>query len=136
VLPSAEAVALIGADLAKSLEAVAMIATPPSRSPRASTRSATSPARSVSFAWIAQDVCMGGAMERDGSTLPQQAVNLVNALKAFLIALVEEEVAEMLAAHPGRDRGDVIALVLVAAGDVVVMELANKIVDLVKADTA
>ena len=87
-----------------------------------------------SFAWIAQDVAWEAAMERDGSTLPQQAVNLVNALKAFLIALVEEEVAEMLSRIQIETAGDV-ALVLDAAGDgVIVMELANKIVDLVKAN--
>jgi hypothetical protein len=137
VIPSAEAIELIGADLSKSIEAVKAIRTAAEPILAKGLYSITEVACSLqSFAWIAQDVAWEAAMERDGSSLPQQAVNLVNALKAFLIALVEEEVAEMLSRIQVETAGDV-ALVLDAAGDgTIVMELANKIVDLVKADTA
>lgn len=137
IIPSQEAVDLIGADLAKSLEAVELIRQAAKPKLEKGLYSISEVACSLqSFAWIAQDVAWEAAMERDGSTLPQQAVNLVNALKAFLIALVEEEVAEMLSRIQIETAGDV-ALVLDAAGDgTIIMELANQIVDLVKADSA
>src|SRR5206468_13034382 len=89
-----------------------------------------------SFSWIAQEVCDEARWEGDsGSQLPQQAIDIVNALKAFLIALIEEEVAEMLEATK-YDLADVIEVTITDDGEVESMELANKIVDLVKADAA
>jgi hypothetical protein len=133
--PSPESVLLIGADFTKSLAAVDLI------------RSATLPlakglysisdvAESLrSFAWIAQDVIWEASSEGDKSSLPQQAVDIVNALKGFLCALVQEEVAEMLASTVA-NAGDMVNVVIVDDGDADAMELANKIVDLVKADEA
>jgi hypothetical protein len=136
MLPTADAVALIGADLAKSLAAVAMIDA--KTKPLAKGMySITDVACSLnSFSWIAQDVCCEERFEGDtGSPLPQQAIDIVNALKAFLIALIEEEVSEMLE-RTKSDLADVIDVVIVEEDDTVVMELANKIIDLVKADEA
>lgn len=128
--PSSEAVALIGADLAKSIEAAAAIravAEPILAKGMYSISDAVSSLQS--FAWLTQDVCYDASYENDGSPLPQMAVNIVNSIKGFLIALVEEEVAEMLA----RTKADVGGTVeLVIEGDN--MELAASIIDLVKAN--
>lgn len=129
--PSPEAVALIGADLTKSLAAVVAIraaAEPLLEKGLYSLSDAVSSLQS--FAWLAQDVACEADWEADGSTLPQKAVDIVKALKAFLIAMVEEEVSEMLARLNANNEN----VDLVIEGDD--MELATQIVDLVKADTA
>jgi hypothetical protein len=133
-LPGAEAVALIGADLQQSLAAFALIETHV-RPLAKGLYSISDVACSLnSFSWIARDICDEERWEGDSaSKLPQQALDIVNALKTFLVALIEEEVAEML--QQSKDGlADVIDVVIDGGDDVVVMELANKIVDLVKAD--
>lgn len=130
--PSPEAIALIGADLSKSIAAVAAI------------RAAAEPVLEKglydladvvcslrSFAWITQSVTDEAGWEGDNSPLPQMAVDILKALKAFLVAMVEEEVSEMLARLKA-DAGDEVALVIEGED----MALAHQIVDLVKADTA
>lgn len=130
--PSKDAVALIGADLAKSIAAVDAI------------RAAAEPilAKGLydlgdvvsslrSFAWITESVTDEACWEGDNSPLPQMAVDILKALKAFLIAMVEEEVGEMLTRLKAGAGTDV---ELVIEGES--MELAHQIVDLVKADTA
>ncbi len=128
--PSPEAIALIGSDLVKSIEAVAAIraiAEPILAKGMYSLSDAVCSLQS--FAWIARDVVDEASWEADGSALPQMAVNIVNSLKAFLIAMVEEEVSEMLA-RLATDAGDGVALVIEGDG----MELAAAITDLVKAN--
>jgi hypothetical protein len=131
---SPDAVLVIGADLAKSLVAVEAIrtATLPLAKGLYSIGDVASSLQS--FAWIAQDVCCEANSEGDGSPLPQMAVNIVNSLKGFLVALIEEEVSEMLARTQDQV-GDAITLVI-DDGDDDTMELANKIIDLVKSDAA
>lgn len=87
---------------------------------------------------IAQSVIWEEGAENDtASKLPEQALALVNGVKTFLIEMVNEEVAELIAQmtaqNPALMLSDIIASP--ADGDMVVIELANEIVDLVKADT-
>ncbi len=65
--------------------------------------------------------------EGDGSKLPAQAAKILADMGALLVAQAQEEVAEVVALA-GED--------LVIVGELDVMELAAKITDLVKADTA
>lgn len=128
--PSSEAVALIGADLTKSFAALAAIraaAQPVLEKGLYSLNDAVSSLQS--FAWLAQDVTHEASYEGDGSGLPQKAVDIVKALKAFLIALIEEEVGEMLA----RLATDTDVGLVIEGED---MELATQIIDLAKANSA
>lgn len=131
--PSSEAVALIGADLAKSIEAVAAIRAAAEPVLAKGLYQLTDVVSSLqSLAWICQDVCDEAKWEHDGSPLPQMAMNIVYSMKAFLIAMVEEEVAEMLT-RTVADAGDDVPLVSMTEVPGV-MELAASIVDLVKAN--
>lgn len=130
--PSPEAVALIGADFTKSLAAVELIhelVEPMLAKGLYSLGEAVCSLQS--FSWIAQDAIFEASYEADGSSLPQQAVDIVLALKAFVIAMVEEEVSEMLA-RAQQDAGPEVSIVITAGEE---MALANQIIDLVKADT-
>lgn len=128
--PSPEAVALIGADLQASIAAVGAIRAAVEPTLEKGLWSLGDVVSSLqSFSWIAQDVTDEASWEGDGSPLPQKAVDIVKALKAFLIAMIEEEVSEMLARLQANSGPDV-SIVLEGAE----MELANQIVDLVKAD--
>lgn len=130
--PTADVVLVIGADLIKSLEAVEIIRTaaiPLAKGLYGIPEVATA---MRGFAWIAQDVCSEERWEGDKtSPLPQQAIDILAAMKTFLIAMIEEEVAELLS-RTKAEVGDEITLVI--EGDS--MELANQIVDLVKANEA
>lgn len=129
--PSPEAVALIGADLGKSIAAVEQIRTLVAPKLEKGLYDLDDVVCSLrSFAWITQSVTDEASWEGDNSPLPQMAVDILKALKAFLVALVEEEVSEMLARlKAGAD------LDLVIEPDEE-MALAAQIVDLVKADAA
>ena len=130
--PSPDAVLLIGADLAKSLAAVAAIraaAEPVLAKGIYSIGDAVSSLQS--FSWITQDAIFEASIEGDGSPLPQMAVDIVNAMKAFVIAMVEEEVCEMLCRAQAEAGPDVVLVIEGADG---VMELAASILDLVKAN--
>jgi hypothetical protein len=112
VLPTPEAVALIGADLQKSIAAVALIDAdrPLAKGMYSIT---TSPARSIASRGSRRtSAARSAGKATPDSKLPQQAVDIVNALKAFLIALIEEEVAEMLE-RTKNDVADVIEVVIV-----------------------
>lgn len=130
--PSPESVALIGADLTKSFLAVAAIRAAAEPVLAKGLYSLSDAVCSLqSFAWLTQDVTDEAGWEGDGSPLPQMAVNILQSLKAFLISMVEEEVSEMLSrlqAEAGED------MALVIEGDGAEMELAAKIIDLVKAN--
>ena len=133
--PAPEVVLLIGADMTKSLAAIAAIRA--ACAPLAKGLYTVSEVADFTrqFAWIMQDVNWEEACEGDTSSpLPQMAIDLVNGLKAFLIAMVQEEVAELLASTQS-GVGDVIEIDITDEG-AGTMELANKIVDLVKADVA
>ena len=132
--PSPEVVLLIGADMTKSLAAINLIRT--AAAPLAKGLYTVSEVADITrqFAWIVQDVNWEEAAEGDtDSPLPQMAVDIINALKAFLIAMAQEEVAELLA-NTQANIGDAIEIDI-ADGDDDTMELARQIVDLVKADT-
>jgi hypothetical protein len=129
--PSPEAVALIGADLGKSIAAVEAIRAAVAPQLEKGLYSLSDAVSSLqSFAWITQSVTDEAGWEGDNSPLPQMAVDILRSIKAFLIAMVEEEVSEMLSRLKA-DAGTDVALVI--EGDE--MELATQIVDLVKADT-
>ncbi|MBC2668752.1 hypothetical protein ACFOON_15205 [Novosphingobium piscinae] len=122
--------ALIGADLGKSLSAVAAIRAAAEPLLEKGMYSLTDAVASLqSFSWVAREVTCEADYRDNGSGIPQKAVDIVLALKAFLIALVEEEVAEMLTRLDANSSN----VELVIEGDD--MELANQIVDLVKANT-
>lgn len=50
--------------------------------------------------WLTEDVAWERDAEGDGSTVPEQLASCVNALCAVLIAMVQEEAAELVAALP------------------------------------
>jgi len=80
---------------------------------------------------IASDVAWEEKAENDtDSKLPQMAIDLVNSVKTFLIEMVNEETAELLAQINANMPE--FTLVIVEDDD---MALATSIVDLVKADT-
>lgn len=87
---------------------------------------------------IASSVAWEEKDENDtGSTLPAMAIGLVNQVKAFLVEMANEEVAELLAQVTTQLPDFTLSMIPPEAGETVaVMELANQIVDLVKADTA
>lgn len=131
--PSPEAIALIGADLAKSIEAAGAIRAAAQTVLAKGLYQLSDAVSSLqSFAWICRDVCDEASWEADGSPLPQMAMNILSSLKAFLIAMVEEEVAEMMA-RTMAEAGDDVPLVIMTEVPGV-MELAASIVDLVKAN--
>lgn len=133
--PSPKAVALIGADLTKSFAAAAAIRAAAEPLLAKGLYSLTDAVCSLqSFAWLTQDVTCEAGWEGDGSQLPQMAVDILKSIKAFLIAMVEEEVSEMLARLAADAGPDVI--LTVETGDAAEMELAGKIIDLVKANDA
>jgi hypothetical protein len=79
-----------------------------------------------SIAWEARD-------EGDAaSPLPAMAIDLVNRIKAFVIAITNEETAELLT-HLTTNLPDFTLTMI--EGDAEIIVLANEIVDLVKADT-
>lgn len=133
--PSAEAMALIGADLRASLTAAAAIRAAAGRTLEKGLYQLSDAVSSLqSLAWLAECVTDEAAWEGDGSPLPQMAADIVLSLKAFLVAMVEEETAEMLARMKA-GAGDSVDLVIEGEEEPV-MALAAQIVDLVKADAA
>lgn len=129
--PSPEAVALIGADMTKSFAALDVIRAAAEPVLAKGLYDLTDVVKTLqSMSWIAQCVTDEASWERDNSPLPQMAIDLVTGLKAFLIAMVEEEVSEMLV-RTKASGGDVVSLII--EGDDEEMELARQIVDLAKA---
>lgn len=129
--PSPAAVALIGADLVKSIEAVASIRAACEPLAKGLDTVANVASALSGFGCIARCVSWEESVEGDtDSVLPQMAADLLNGLKGFLIAMVQEEVAELITSVQ-TTLGDVVTINM---GDGDDMELARQIVDLVKAD--
>lgn len=143
--PSAEKMEAMG-DLAKSARALDAIASSVTDQPILAKGLYTVQrvARLLECAGdITQSVSWEESAERDEtSQLPKMAADIVASIHTFLVEMADEEVAELLVAiqqsvpdldlnivGDGDDGGD-------DEDDVVVMELAAKIVDLTKADTA
>jgi hypothetical protein len=89
------------------------------------------------FAYLVRDVIYEAQFEGDTSSpLPQMGADVLNAMKNFMVAMVQEETAELLAVAANNNAD--ISLVLVEDGDLTgsILELAVKLVDMVKADEA
>lgn len=85
------------------------------------------------FGEIAQSVAWEEMSENDtGSPLPKMALGIVGQTRDFLIAMVNEEVAEMMAQITTQLPNFTLSMIEGPADE---MALASKIVDLVKADT-
>lgn len=81
-----------------------------------------------SFAYLQECVACEASCEQDGSAIPAQLRDAIANLGTILIAMTQEEVAELLA-----QMGDEGGPEFIYCGEEV--ELAGRIVDLVKADT-
>jgi hypothetical protein len=136
VVPTPEAIALIGADLAKSRDALALISAA-SSVVLEKTIYSVRPLSDVlgTFSYLVQDIIDEEQREGDtASKLPQMAITILAGLKNLLIAMVQEEVCELLTRC---DMGSPAIPLDLTAGDPdpETLELATKIVDLAKADT-
>lgn len=107
------AIALIGGDdtLAKGMWQV---------------RSAASLLQELSY--LQADAAYEAKGENDGSAVPANLADVVKRMGAIVVAMAQEEVAELIATMPAETP------IVVVDGDPIVMELASNIVDLVKAD--
>ena len=88
------------------------------------------------FTDLTSDVVWEEKAEGDsGSSLPQAAVDIVTAMKTFLVDMVGEETSEFLTSVR-QSGGDVITLIVGDQADSPVMELAARLGDLTKAENA
>lgn len=81
------------------------------------------------FSYLQSELCYEAKAEGDASPNPAKAAAIVKTMGELLIAVAQEEVAELIAAMPAMDPPTVV----IVDGDA--MELATQIVDLVKANT-
>lgn len=84
------------------------------------------------FAWLQSELCFEAKAENDGSAQPAKAAEIVKNMGDLLVTMAQEEVAELIATMPTIEP----TVLVDANSDVIVMELATSIVDLVKADAA
>ncbi|WP_189675024.1 hypothetical protein [Sphingomonas glacialis] len=123
------------ANLAKAADAVALIGTIPLAKSLWSVEWLTSLLRD--FACLQSEVTWDENFAAPGDadmTIPTKAAEIVKAIGELLVTMTQEGVADLLT-NIQRSGVDIDGVVVVDGDDVVVMELANQIVDLVKADT-
>jgi hypothetical protein len=137
-IPTPAAIELLGADVVASVAAFRVV--------EASAMAGQALAKGLytavelgrvleTFAYIVRDVIYEAQYEGDAaSPLPQMGVDALNAMKALLVAMIQEETAELLAVASANCADIVLSVDGEMEGSV--LELATKLVDLVKSDEA